>query len=145
MPKARSREIAAQSPGKQQSLQEKAAAKSLTSLHGEKSPSNSVTPVAQCCWHQLSSPAQCTRWPLVLDTFPRSCTAPLLRASWPGSCCSRRPRREQAWAAGSPCPGGSAGSQHPFSETAASSVTGSCWIAAAAMLMASSRLCCSSS
>lgn len=52
------------------------------------------------------------------------------------------------WRTGSGCcsprPGGSAGSQHPFSDTAASGVTGSCWIAAAAMLMASSRLCCSS-
>lgn len=35
--------------------------------------------------------------------------------------------------------------QHPFSDTAALSVTDSCWIAAVAMLMASSRLCCSSS
>lgn len=75
-----------------------------------------------------------------LDAVPRS----VFGASLPGSCSSCSPPGEGVGAACPPCPGGSAGSQYPFSATAASSMTGSCWIAAAAMLMASSRLCWSS-
>jgi len=83
-------------------------------------------------------PASALTQPWAPDTSPRRGTAALLHGSRPRASSSRCATDTDAgrWP--------SAGSQHPFWDTAASSVTGSGWIAAAATLIASSRLCCSS-
>jgi len=137
---ARSRKAAALSPGKQQSLQQL----SQTLLIERRAllawspwqPSTASTG-SHCLVAAHHMPAALRLLPSLLYCTSSTCllaqVLQILMHPWRnGLGCSS-------------CLGGSAGSQQPFSVTAASSVTGSCWIAAAAMLMASSRLCCSSS
>lgn len=132
---------------KQQSLQQKAAAGILDTAAWREEPfqqdhpGSPTLPASALSTCALRTPATFS-WPQTPSCawVPHVFRVP----AGPAPADLDAPVEKQARAACFPRPGGSSGSQHPFSDTAASSVRGSCWIAAAAMLMASSRLCCSS-